>query len=163
MQRVTECHGLCSSGPNVTQPLLYLEDAPASSAQTHRWNPGLAESKGEPYKKWLWPTKLSHSLQCLTWSYLIGLAGFPFINKISVGKRLLCGDPTKSGQWDFNHQQIWPLLLLKAEIQSPKCWFGVRDFACPGGVHSWTLSWRKPHFVGSSSPKFLHSLQFIFN
>lgn len=58
-----------------------------------------------------------------------------------VRKRLLCEDPTKRGQWDFNPQQIWPLLLLKTEIQCPKGWFGVRDFVCPGGVHSRTRSW----------------------
>lgn len=90
IQRVTECRVSYSSGPKITWPLLYLEDAPASSAQTHGWNPGLADSEGEPYKKWLQPTKLSDSLQCLSWSYLRGLTGFRFTNKRRMGGKGSC-------------------------------------------------------------------------
>lgn len=81
----------------------------------------------------------------------------------SVKKSLLCEDPTRRGQENFNPQQTWPLLLEKAEIQWPNSWFGVRGLACQGGVHLRTLSWRKPHFVLSSSPKLIHSLKLIFN
>jgi len=83
-QRVTECHGSCSSRPNVTRPLLYLEDAPVNPAQTHGQNPGLGDSKGEPCEKLLWPRKPPDSLQCLTWSHFMCLTGFPFTNKIRV-------------------------------------------------------------------------------
>lgn len=69
---------MCARLPNVIQPLLYLEGAPVSSAQTHGWNPGLADSKGEPCEKWLWP---SDSLQHLTWSYFMSLSRFPFTKK----------------------------------------------------------------------------------
>lgn len=81
---------MCVRMPNVTQPLLYLEDASVSSPQTHGGNPGLADSKGEPYEKWLWPTKFSDFLQHFTWSYFMGLAGFPFTNKIRVWGKGYC-------------------------------------------------------------------------
>lgn len=98
-------------------------------------------------------------------SYLKLPDGFSwsFFHKQSIKKSLLCEDPTRSGQKNFNPQQTWPLLLEKTEIQCPKRWFGVRDLACHSGVYSRTLSWRKPHFVVSSGPKLIHSLKLIFN
>lgn len=50
----------------------------------------LLTAKESPTKKWLQPTKLSDSPQCLTWSYLMGLTGFPFTNKRRVWGKGWC-------------------------------------------------------------------------
>lgn len=99
-------------------------------------------------------------------SYLKLPDGFSWIffhkQNQSIGKSLLCEDPTGRSQGNFNPQQTWPLLLIKTEIQCPNSWFGVRNFACQGRVHLRRI-WRKLHFVGSSTPKLIHSLKLIFN
>lgn len=83
---------MCVRVPNVTQPLLYLEDAPVSCAQTHGGNPGLADSMALAHKAVRFPET----------PYLKLLHGFSWISfhkqNQSVRKRLLCEDPIKTSQ-----------------------------------------------------------------
>lgn len=115
----------------------------------------------------LWKMALAHkAFRFPAMSYLKLPDGFSWIffhkQNQSIGKSLLCEDPTGRSQGNFNPQQTWPLLLIKTEIQCPNSWFGVRNFACQGRVHLRRI-WRKLHFVRSSTPKLIHSLKLIFN